>query len=130
MEREFKVRFHLGKGENFMKWRVENMITGKVEFFNPKKYDLELENCKLYNQIGAASKIFGGENKTVCAWVMAEKITILIGGNCWIDEKDFISYNPRILPYWRDFWDNNIDKKEFTWLETQGRQLYSKNKSV
>jgi hypothetical protein len=130
VEREFKVRFHLGKGENFMKWRIENMITGKVEFFCPKDYDLELENCKLHNQVGAARKIFVGENKTVCAWVMAEKVAILIGGNCCADEKDFVSYNPRILPHWRDFGDNNLDKKELPCLETQGRQLFIKKKAL
>lgn len=130
MEREFKVRFHLGKGENFMKWRVENVVLGVVEFFDPQDYDLELENCKLINQIGAANKIFDGANKTVCSWVMAEKVAILISGNCCFPEKDSVSYNPRILPHWRDFGDNNIDRQEFTWLETQGRQLFSKKKSV
>jgi len=130
MKRLFKVRFHLGAGENYLKWRVENVETGVVEFFDPQYYDLELENCKLYNQTSAANKIFKGDNKTVCAWVMAEKVAILIGGNCCFPEKDSVSYNPRKQPYWVDVEGINIDKKEFTWLETQGRQLYSKKKLV
>ena len=129
MKRRFKVRFHLGAGENFLKWRVENLDTGVVEFFDPKDYDLELENCKLHNQKGSAQKIHDGANKTVCAWVMAEKVAVLIGGNCCFPPKDAVSYNPRKQPYWIDAESNDVDKKEFTWLETQGRQLYTKSKS-
>jgi hypothetical protein len=126
MKRRFKVRFHLGAGENFMKWRVENVETRVVEFFDPKDYDLELENCKLHNHPGAAQKIFDGENKTVCSWVMAKKVAILIGGKCCFPDEDRISYNPKIQPYWRDHEGNNIDKKEIPMMETMGRQLYTK----
>lgn len=129
MERKFKVRFHLGAGENFMKWRVENVKTKHVEFFDPQIYDLELENCKLHNHKKTAIKIFEGKDKTVCAWVMAEKVAILIGGKCCFPDKDSISYNPKVQPYWRDSLGNNIDKKEFVWLETQGKQLYTKTKT-
>ena len=128
MKQIYKVRFHLGAGENFMKWRVENMFTKSVEFFDPTVYYLELENCKLYNQVGAANKIFDGANKTVCAWVMAEKVAILIGGSCCFPEKDSVSYNPQREPNWVNANGKNIDKKEFRWLETQGRQLYINKK--
>lgn len=124
MKRRFKVRFHLGAGENFLKWRVENVETGVVEFFDPKEYDLELENCKLHNHPKTAQKIFDGENKTVCAWVMAEKVAIQFGGKCCLPEENALSYNPKVQPFWRDVKGNNIDKQEFKWLETQGRQLY------
>lgn len=124
------MRFHLGAGENFLKWRVENVETGHVEFFDPKDYDLELENCKLHNHRGTAQKIFDGENKTVCAWVMAENVAVLIGGKCCFPLEDAVSYNPRKQPYWIDAEGKDIDKQEFTWLETQGRQLYRKTKTV
>ena len=126
MKRIWKVRFHLGAGENFMHWRVENIDTGHVEFFDPKVYDLELQDCKLYNQKGAAEKIFGGKNKTVCAWVMARKVAILIGGKCCLPDEDKVSYNPKIQPFWRDQKGNNIDKKVIPMMETMGGQLYSK----
>lgn len=128
MKKRFKVRFHLGAGENFLKWRVENLLTGVVEFFDPKEYDLELENCKLHNHPGTAKKIFDGENKTVCAWIMAEKVAVLISGKCCFPEENAVSYNPKVQPYWRDSEGNNIDKQEFKWLETQGRQLYKNSK--
>jgi hypothetical protein len=126
MRRRFKVRFHLGAGENFMKWRVENVETGAVEFFDPKVYDLELEDCKLYNQKGSAEKIFNGDNKTVCAWVMVRKVATLIGGKCCFPDEDKVSYNPKVQPYWRDQEGNNIDKKEIPMMETMGRQLFKK----
>ena len=124
MEREFKVRFHLGKGANYLKWRVENLDTGVVEFFYPIDYGLSLDNCKLYNQTGAANKIFEGENKTVCAWIMAENVRIITPSNVCKIDKNSISYNPRKKPYWVDAGGNNVDKKQYDYLETQGRQLY------
>jgi len=118
------VRFHLGAGENFKKWRVENVETGYVEFFNTKDYDLELKDCKLYNQKGSADKIFNGDNKTVCAWVMAKEVAFIVDGRCCYPNQDMISYNPRIQPFWRDYEGNNIDKKEILLMGTMGRQLY------
>jgi hypothetical protein len=124
MKRRFKVRFHLGAGENFMKWRVEDINNGHVEFFDPKYYDLELIDCKLHNHKGTAKKIHEGENKTVCAWVMAKGVAFITGGRCCHPDEDMISYNPKIQPFWRDHKGNNIDKKEILLMETMGRQLY------
>ena len=128
MKRRLKIRFHLGAGENFAKWRIENMDTGDVEFLCPSEYSLKLENCKLYNQKGSADKIYQGSNKTVCSWVMASKCAILIPRDIAVPEGRIISYNPRVKPFWRDSQGNNIDKKEFNILETSGRMLYINKK--
>lgn len=126
MKRLFKVRFHLGKGENYMKWRVENTSTNFVEFFDYKDYDIEMINCKLYNQEGAAEKIFKGDNKTVCAWIMCEKVALVLGGNRYrLPKENIISYNPKVKPYWLDFGGENIDKSEFELIETIGKKLYA-----
>lgn len=128
MKRRFKIRFHLGAGDNFAKWRIENTDTGDVDFINPSEYSLRLENCKLYNQKGSAEKIFEGSNKTVCSWIMVSKCAILTSCDINVSEEIIIFYNPRVKPYWRDSEGNNIDKKEFNTLETSGRMLYINKK--
>jgi hypothetical protein len=128
MKRRIKIRFHLGAGENFKKWRIENIDTGDVDFIDPNDYSLRLENCKLYNQRGSADKIYSGDNKTVCSWIMASKCAIIIPCEINIPGELVVAYNPRIKPYWRDDKGNNIDKKEFSILETIGRMLYINKK--
>lgn len=125
MKRLFKVRFHLGRGENYMKWRVENTNTKSVEFINPEIYDLILKDCKLYNQIGAANKIHNGGTKTVCAWIMTKEVHILIGGSGYDEiNKNQIKYNPKVEPNWTDYKGNNLDKSEFNLLTTVGNKIF------
>lgn len=124
MKRKFKVRFHLGAGENFMKWRVENTLTKKVEFFDPSIYELRLSDCKLYNQKGSAKKIYDGGTKTVCAWIMSNKVDICIGGGDHNMDSNRLTYNPRVSPNWLDSNNNNIDKQEFSNLITIGKKLF------
>ncbi len=100
MSKRIKVRFNLGRGKNYMKWKVEypNKV---VEYLNPTEVQLVMKNCQLRNHKGVANKIFNGANKTVCAWVLCKDIELL--------KKDFkqydlscdrIRYNPRIQPNW------------------------------
>lgn len=108
-----------------MKWRVENTLTNHVEFVDFEDYDIEMVNCKLYNQKGTAKKIFDGENKTVCAWIMCEKVSILLGGiKCCVPKDNIISYNPKIKPNWQNASGGNIDMSEFKLIETVGKKLY------
>jgi hypothetical protein len=100
MSKRIKVRFNLGRGKNYMKWKVEypNKV---VEYLNPTEVQLVMKNCQLRNHKGVANKIFNGANKTVCAWVLCEQIEIVT--------KDFkhydilsrkLKYNPRVKPNW------------------------------
>ena len=51
----YKVRFHLGRGKNFMKWQVtSNLNTGDgtgakhvVSYVNPQENQLAMLGCKL-----------------------------------------------------------------------------------
>lgn len=124
MIREFKIRFHLGAGKNFMKWRVENTRTKQVVFFSPDEYELKLINCKLYNQKKSAEKIYDGGTKTVCAWIMAQKVDICIGGGSHNLDTNRLTYNPRVAPNWMDSNNNNVDKIEFDSLITIGKKLF------
>ena len=72
----YKVRFHLGAGENFMKWQVKSP-DGTVKFYKPEEVGILMTGCFLRNQKGTAEKIHAGANKTVCAWVEAQLVSVV-----------------------------------------------------
>lgn len=96
--KNYKVRFNLGRGENYLKWKVTSP-NGDVNYYEPNNVCLYMENCKLVNQKGTAQKIFDGANKTVCAWIECETLTIFEPLNA-IASGTKISYNPRVQPNW------------------------------
>jgi len=103
--RKIKVRFNLSKGKNFGKWKIWSK--SGCEYHSPEIVQLILYNCQLKNNRKTAQKIYDGENKEVCAWILCESITI----NHLDQFKNLqsniqIKYNPRKNPYW-DI--NNID---------------------
>ena len=120
MRRKFKIRYHLGRGENYMKWRVEDVTTKTVDFYDTDGFSMLAVGVKLHNQPATADKIHNGANKTVCAWIMASKVTF----NPARQPKGIqVSYNPRVSPNWRDQEGNNVDK-------TQHRFAYINNKKI
>ena len=102
-----KVRFNLGRGANYMKWKVQ-FPNGVVEYHNPSEVQLILKGCQLRNHKGVAKKIFDGANKTICAWVLCEDIEIVnLTTTNYIKQFmkfdlmfDRIKYNPRVKPNW------------------------------
>ena len=76
MERIYQVRFHLAKGENFMKWQVKDLSNGEVNYYDPSEYQLVMYDSVLKNQKTTAKKINCGANKTVCAWIRAGRVVI------------------------------------------------------
>lgn len=101
-KRKYKIRFNLGKGEHFMHWQIENLETGEKAYYDPKKFSLALDNAKLHNQKGGASKINAGEtSKTVVAWTEAEKVIVLKAKS--LSPALYgtrLAYNPHVLPFW------------------------------
>jgi hypothetical protein len=99
MMKNHKVRFNLGRGENYMKWKVEHK-NGWVRYYNPAEVQLIMKDCVLKNNRTAALKIFTGETtKVVCAWVICKTLEIKSEGFTEGGENR-IKYNPRNLPYW------------------------------
>jgi hypothetical protein len=95
-----KVRFNLGRGANYMKWKVQ-YPNGVVEYHNPSETQLILNGCQLRNHKGVAKKIFDGGNKTVCAWVLCDEIEISTRKFLQLDTYcQRIKYNPRVKPNW------------------------------
>lgn len=123
MKRNFKIRFHLGQGENYMKWRVEDVTTKNVWFFETSEFEAVIINGKLYNQKSAANKINQGSNKTVCAWIMAEDVVLYPTDNLWM--RGQVAYNPRVMPHWIDNNGNNVDKQEFAEMHIVERKIFT-----
>ena len=67
----YRVRFHLGRGANYMKWQVRDS-NGGVRYYDPESVRQVMLNAKLHNRPNVAKKICEGANKTVCAWVECE----------------------------------------------------------
>ena len=103
MGKKIKVRFNLGRGENYMKWKIE-YPSGQVSYYSPTSIQLILKGCKLKNGRKTAMKIFNGENKTVCAWVLCDDITVRYSGFEQFDDPELklqrLKYNPKRLPFW------------------------------
>lgn len=101
-DRKFKVRFHLGAGENFMKWRVENVQTKEVKFYDPKKVCLAIENAHLSNSKVSSTKIHTLKtSKTVVSWIMSTSVTVVSNGKITPSVYGTrVAYNPHVLPHW------------------------------
>lgn len=119
-----KVRFNLGAGNNYMKWKVSNEKS--VEYLDPNNASLRLVNCKLVNRPKSAKKIHEGAHKFVCAWIECEYME-QIRLNQGTDAQ--VHYNPRIKPYWYDDAGNNIDNNYFPELITVGKKVYIHEKN-
>lgn len=120
MATKIKVRFNLGRGEHFMKWKVEHP-EGEIHYYTPSEVQLVLSGCQLKNNRNTAMKILKGEHKTVCAWVLCDEIKIQ-HQNFIEDNHQGVSYNPRVLPYWnRDGMD--MDGSRIKEMYTIGSKL-------
>ena len=129
----YKVRFHLGRGKNFMKWQVtSNLNTGDgtgakhvVSYVNPQGNQLAMLGCKLSLQPTAAQKIHDGANKTVCAWIECESVQVLEVNRLKPNEQDYrIKFNPRQNPEWTDGYNNVVSGNEYEIIFTNDRTLW------
>ena len=131
--RRYRIRFHLQNGPHFMHWQVRDNVSGEVVFLPPETHTIHAESCKLRNRPRAATKIFDGANKSVCAWVDAERIHITDLGEHGYPAKreavarqldfDQVRFNPKTAPNWVDNNGENVDGAEF-------RELYFCHRSV
>jgi len=143
----YKVRFHLAKGENYMKWQITgdaspNKPSGKPFYCDPSTVCIQMINAKLVNHVATATKIKCGANKTVCAWVECENLVIYrddtAGGRANMNyiNKIFpnthmkLSYNPRVAPNWVGHNGTNMDKAENLNIFSSGRELFYTSSSI
>lgn len=128
----YKVRFNLGKGENYMKWQVTKIETAdspkEVSYYEPENVAIIMRKARLRNQAGAAKKIHEGGNKSTCAWVECEELEIDFKHPKQLVRRE-LKYNPKIAPYWRGqdektYEWKNVDGKRYKELVTTGRGVY------
>lgn len=132
-KKQYRIRFHLQKGEHFQHWQIKDCDSGEVLFFDPATHLIHAEGCRLRNQPATANKIFQGADKTVCAWVDADRIHVTNTGrhgynaeyeaNLRGTNPPKVSYNPKVSPNWRNASGDNIDGATF-------RELMFCNRSV
>jgi hypothetical protein len=120
MKNKIKLRFNLGRGKNYLKWKIE-YPNSKATYLDPNEVKLVLEGCLLKNYKKTAQRIYDGSNKTVCSWVICDNITILeptphLGGK-------IISYNPRVKPHWV-YEGNDADNFTFDTIISDGGELF------
>ena len=120
-----KVRFNLGQGKNFMKWKIEH--SEGVIYLSPEDVNLKLVNARLRNQKATANKIKEGANKSVCSWILCDEVEVLRSPNPYhaTSTSEQVRYNPRVNPFWMDSEGNNIDGNSFDVLFTNGRNIYN-----
>ena len=121
-----KVRFHLAKGANFMKWQIK-YPDGGIEYHIPSETQLILRGITVKNHKKIAQNIFNGANKTVCAWVLCDSLEI-INNPPFIkadnkDQSNRLRYNPRIKPNWV-YADKIVDGLDFIELVSVDSGLY------
>lgn len=121
MKGKIKVRFNLGKGKNYRKWKIE-YPNSEPKYLNPDEVNLIMEGCLLKNYKKTAQKIYEGVNKTVCSWIICDNVIINspkphLGGKS-------VSYNPRIKPHWV-YDGDDADNFTFNTLISSGREIYS-----
>ena len=120
--KNYKCRFHLGAGEHFLHWRIENLKTKEVNFYNPKEYSFTFLKAFLRNQKSTAKKINEGANKSVCAWIECDNV-IVIKNSILPDNLLQVSYNPKIAPNWRAN-NENVDGRKYETLVTFDNKVF------
>ena len=119
----YKIRFHLGRGENFMKWQVK--APGYVQYVDPAEHQIAMFNAKLKVQLCTSKKIHEGACKTVCAWVQCEEFQIIRNDKIKPNINDFyVRFNPRRNPNWVDMQNTILSDQEYSLLVSQDRSLF------
>ena len=136
-KKRFQVRFHLGKGPNYMCWQVKdyglnpaaNNGKSDIDYYAPSNVSLELTNCTLKNSVPTAMKIYNGQAKTVCAWVECDMIDVHYKKSPTFKKADTknlrkYKYNPKKNMHWFTSKQRNVDNKDLHKMQTNNRSLY------
>ena len=116
-----KVRFNLGRGTNYMKWKVESK--DGIFYYDPEEVSLIMTGCTLKNYKKTAEKIYNGGEKVVCAWVLCNDLTIS-KIQTDVSGKHQIKYNPRVTPNWT-LNNNIVDNTDYCTIWSSGRKLFT-----
>jgi hypothetical protein len=121
MSKSIKIRFNLGRGKNYLKWKIE-YPNGEVSYIEPDGVQLVMRDCTFKNYRKTAQKIYDGADKTVCAWILCKQIEIRTD-NFITEEQNRAYYNPRVQPNWV-MNDVVVDGKTSPQLHTINRGVF------
>ncbi len=121
MSKSIKIRFNLGRGKNYLKWKIE-YPNGEVSYIEPDGAQLVMRDCTFKNYRKTAQKIYDGADKTVCAWILCKQIEIRTD-NFITEEQNRAYYNPRVQPNWV-MNDVVVDGKTAPQLHTINRGVF------
>ena len=127
-----EVRFHLGKGENYMHWQVkvkQGSKTVDVYYYDPAEYQLEMRGCRLVNKVNKAKKVHAAGKKDVAGWVKCDEVMLRKEHFpvLPVDNLERVFYNPIKDIHWRresDCGEFAWDDSEYATLITHGKQVY------
>jgi hypothetical protein len=122
MATSIKVRFNLGRGVNYMKWKVYS--SKSVDYYDPMEYNLTLHDCVLKNNKNTALSIFQGKSKSVCSWVLCKSVIVSKAESLPRDLTK-ISYNPKVFPGWL-IENTVVDGHRYDTIWSQGKSLFTK----
>ena len=121
MSKSIKIRFNLGRGKNYLKWKIE-YPNGEVSYIEPDGVQLVMRDCTFKNYRKTAQKIYDGADKTVCAWILCKQIEIRTD-NFITEEQNRAYNNPRVQPNWV-MNDVVVDGKTAPQLHTINRGVF------
>jgi len=122
-----KVRFNLGRGVNYMKWKVE--VPGQeAMYLDPNEFQLVMTTCSLRNHRRIAERINQGENKSVCAWILCDSLDVFeVSSKQELPSHAFrLYYDPRVLPYWHTSRQvvHDFDNTDHFMIVSEGKKLF------
>lgn len=123
--KRYRVRFHLARGDNYMKWQVFDKQENTKDYFDPESKSIIMIDCILGNNPATAQRILDGENKTVCAWVACDDVMVVdslpLSSTSGMTHYKF---NPKKNPHWFTETHNNRDNMTFTKMITESKKVY------
>lgn len=123
---EYKVRFHLQRGDHYMHWQIKAW-DGSVSYVNPEYYQIEMYGCKLVNKLSTARRINDAGRKEVSGWIECDSFYVNVKDSIPIDNLEKVSYNPIKDVHWRRDGDDGTfdwDNTSYNSMVTSGRQVY------
>ena len=122
-EAMYKVRFHLARGANFMKWQLTDP-NGDKQYFNPEHKSIAMFGCRLRVQPSTAQKIHDGANKSVCAWIECEHTQVVDKPIVMTIFDTRISFNPKRSVHWMTEEGEIKDGEFMPLIVTNERELF------
>lgn len=122
----YKIRFHLGPGENYLKWQIRG-CDGSVQYIDPAKYQIEIINATLINKKNKAKKIHAAGVKDVAGWIECENYHLHFTGEHPVEYYEQLKYNPIVRPEWirsGDDYTSGWDGHRFSCLITMDRSVF------